>query len=83
MALVPEGPPRRFRWRGMTYEIERAEGPERIAAEWWREAEERAALTRDYYLVEDLSGHRFWLFRQGLFGRETQKAHWFVHGLFA
>ena len=79
MALVPEGPPRRFRWRGVTYEIEHAEGPERIAAEWWRSP----ALTRDYYLVEDLNGHRFWLFRQGLFGRETQKADWFVHGLFA
>ena len=79
MALVPEGPPRRFRWRGVTYEIEHAEGPERIAAEWWRSP----ARTRDYYVVEDLGGHRFWLFREGLFGRETQKADWFVHGLFA
>jgi protein ImuB len=79
MALVPEGPPRRFRWRGVTYEIEHAEGPERIATEWWRSP----ALTRDYYLVEDLNGHRFWLFREGLFGRETKKADWFVHGLFA
>jgi protein ImuB len=103
LALVPEGPPRRFRWRGVTYEIEHAEGPERIAAEWWRsplssahsresgnpelnsphEDERRQALTRDYYLVEDLSGHRFWLFREGLYGRETTDAHWFVHGLFA
>jgi protein ImuB len=92
MALVPEGPPRRFRWRGVTYEIEHAEGPERIAAEWWRTppssahhdaGERQGALTRDYYLVEDLSGHRFWLFREGLYGRETTDAHWFVHGLFA
>lgn len=100
MALVPEGPPRRFRWRGVTYEIEHAEGPERIGAEWWRappsapsgangnpehleEAERQQALTRDYYLVEDSGGHRFWLFRQGLFGRETRNADWFVHGLFA
>jgi protein ImuB len=94
LALVPEGPPRRFRWRGVTYEIEHAEGPERIAAEWWREAahhgpahhgarERQGALTRDYYLVEDSGGHRFWLFREGLYGRETTDAHWFVHGLFA
>jgi protein ImuB len=94
MALVPEGPPRRFRWRGVTYEIEHAEGPERIAAEWWHESahhepahhgirERQGALTRDYYLVEDGGGHRFWLFREGLFGRETTDAHWFVHGLFA
>ena len=35
-ALVPDGPPRRFCWRGVTYEVAGAEGPERIAAEWWR-----------------------------------------------
>jgi protein ImuB len=94
MALVPEGPPRRFRWRGVTYEIEHAEGPERIAAEWWHEPahhesahhaarERQGALTRDYYVVEDAGGQRLWLFRQGLYGRETTDAHWFVHGLFA
>jgi protein ImuB len=42
-----------------------------------------AALSRDYYLVEDEAGHRFWLFREGLYGRETTAARWFVHGLFA
>jgi protein ImuB len=94
MALVPEGPPRRFRWRGVTYEIEHSEGPERIAAEWWREraqpepadhdaGERQGALTRDYYVVEDAGGQRLWLFRQGLYGRETKDARWFVHGLFA
>jgi protein ImuB len=94
MALVPEGPPRRFRWRGVTYEIEHSEGPERIAAEWWREraqpepaphgtGERQGALTRDYYVVEDAGGQRLWLFRQGLYGRETTDARWFVHGLFA
>ncbi len=35
-ALVPEGPPRRFRWRGVTYDVKGAQGPERISAEWWR-----------------------------------------------
>ena len=39
--------------------------------------------TRDYYLVEDADGRRFWLFREGLYGRETASARWFVHGLFA
>ncbi|MGB6173983.1 MAG: DNA polymerase Y family protein, partial [Xanthobacteraceae bacterium] len=39
--------------------------------------------TRDYYLVEDLAGHRFWLYREGLYGRETAAARWFVQGLFA
>jgi protein ImuB len=89
-ALVPDGPPRRFSWRGVTYDIKGAQGPERIGAEWWRrparpQAEESKedAPTRDYYLVEDAGGHRFWLYREGLYGRETTQARWFVHGLFA
>ena len=71
-ALVPDGPPRRFRWRGVTYDITGAQGPERIGAEWWRHREPKP--TRDYYLVEDSTGHRFWLFREGLYGRETAAA---------
>jgi protein ImuB len=80
-ALVPDGPPRRFSWRGVTYDVTGAQGPERIASEWWRHREPKP--TRDYYLVEDSAGHRFWLFREGLYGRETAQAQWFVHGLFA
>jgi protein ImuB len=34
---VPEGPPLNFRWRHALYRVARAEGPERIAPEWWRE----------------------------------------------
>ncbi len=58
-----------------------AQGPERIAPEWWRRTRER---TRDYYVVEDTAGRRFWLFRAGLYGRggDTPPA-WFVHGVFA
>ena len=81
MALIPDGPPRRFSWRGVTYEITGAQGPERIGTEWWRHREQKP--TRDYYLVEDSVGRRFWLYREGLFGRETAAARWFVHGLFA
>ena len=84
-ALIPEGPPRRFRWRGVTYDITGAQGPERIADEWWRAPypSQTEARTRDYYLVEDGEGHRFWLYREGLYGRETATPRWFVHGLFA
>ena len=32
---------------------------------------------------EDDEGRRFWLFREGLYARETAKPRWFVHGLFA
>jgi protein ImuB len=82
-ALIPDGPPRRFCWRGMIYEVAGAQGPERIGAEWWRSPHHEPAPTRDYYLVEDCGGHRFWLFREGLYGRETAAARWFVQGLFA
>jgi protein ImuB len=85
VALVPDGPPRRFRWRGVTYEIASAQGPERLASEWWRNHNGHRSIepTRDYYLVEDTGGHRFWLYREGLYERETAAARWFVHGLFA
>jgi protein ImuB len=84
-ALIPEGPPRRFRWCGVTYDITGAQGPERIADEWWRAPypPQGVTPTRDYYLVEDGEGHRFWLYREGLYGRETATPRWFVHGLFA
>jgi protein ImuB len=80
-ALVPEGPPRRFRWRGVMHGVARAQGPERIAGEWWHD--DASPPTRDYYLVEDEAGHRFWLYREGLYARETASPRWFVHGLFA
>jgi protein ImuB len=78
-ALVPEGPPRRFRWRGVTHGVARAQGPERIADEWWRSK----AATRDYYLVEDSVSRHFWIYRAGLYDRETPSPRWFMHGLFA
>jgi protein ImuB len=80
-ALVPDGPPRRFCWRGVTYDIKGAQGPERIGAEWWRH--QTARPTRDYYLVEDDGGRRFWIYREGLYERETKEPQWFIHGLFA
>jgi protein ImuB len=79
IAEIPDGPPVRFRWRRAVYRVARAEGPERIAPEWWRED----ALTRDYFRVEDQAGHRFWLFREGLYGRELTIPRWYLHGVFA
>lgn len=35
---VPEGPPQQFRWRRELHRVARAEGPERIAPEWWLHA---------------------------------------------
>lgn len=76
-AMVPEGPPRQFRWRGVQYEVAHAEGPERIRPEWWRDSQSR---TRDYYTVEDEDGRRFWLYRDGAYGADPR---WFVHGVYA
>ncbi len=79
LAEVPDGPPLRFRWRRVLHDVAATEGPERIAAPWWRRAN---APTRDYFRAEDSRGRRFWLYREGLFGCETAQAKWFVHGVF-
>ncbi|MBZ9817500.1 DUF6504 family protein [Mesorhizobium sp. CA7] len=83
---IPEGPPMNFRWRRALYRVARAEGPERIAAEWWRQLPgEEEAPTRDYYRIEDSEGRRYWLYRQGLYSSAAQAAppRWFMHGVFA
>jgi protein ImuB len=82
VAEVPDGPPARFRWRHVLHEVAAVEGPERIAMEWWRN-EEGHALTRDYFRVESRQGGRVWLYREGLYGRETPTPRWFLHGVFA
>ncbi len=81
LAEVPDGPPLRFRWRRVLHEITRAEGPERIAPEWWRKT--GGAQARDYYRVENAAGCRFWVFRQGLYGQAEARPRWFLHGMFA
>lgn len=85
MAEVPEGPPSKFRWRRVLYQIVRADGPERIAPEWWLDENSgsHSMLTRDYYRVEDHHGRRYWLYRDGLYEREASRPDWFLHGLFA
>ncbi|WP_343061100.1 DNA polymerase Y family protein [Prosthecomicrobium pneumaticum] len=80
IAEVPDGPPVRFVWRRAVHRVMRAEGPERIAMEWWRSTE--GLPTRDYFRVEDQDGRRFWLYRDGIYGRETAAPRWYVQGLF-
>lgn len=81
VAEVPDGPPLRFRWRRVLYDVARAEGPERIEPEWWRKSQDAEA--RDYYRVEDRDGSRFWIFRQGHYGQSGARPRWFLHGVFA
>ena len=141
IAEVPEGPPVRFTWRRVSRRVVKAEGPERIAPEWWLPltrcdgvcnntippldgegggAEGQAGWgdsgstapppvafgdslptrgrdgasgvtprfstptrTRDYYRIEDEGGHRYWVFRDGLYedGIASPPA-WYLHGVF-
>jgi protein ImuB len=75
---APEAPPAAFRWKGTTHRVARAEGPERIAAEWWHAATPPPPTAfRDYWRIEDVDGMRWWLFRDGAAGR------WFLHGILA
>ncbi len=106
-AEVPEGLPASMIWRRESYKIERASGPERIGAEWWRTGQrlqlvppqppqkgeetpyipklelfEPDSVTRDYYIVEDANGRRFWIYQHG-FHQAGEPAVWYLHGFFA
>ncbi|WP_377021395.1 Y-family DNA polymerase [Mucilaginibacter angelicae] len=77
MALVPDRPPKVFTHKGRRHTIVKADGPERIGREWWRDGGEH----RDYYIVEDNEGNRYWVFRSGHY--DGDDAQWFLHGYFA
>ncbi|WP_074967977.1 Y-family DNA polymerase [Paracoccus aminovorans] len=79
---IPEGPPARFVWRRQTLRVARHAGPERIAPEWWQDRP--GTRLRDYFRVEDDSGLRLWIYREGLAhdGRGGPP-RWFLHGIFA
>ena len=78
---TPEGLPRRFVWRRAVHDVIKAEGPERISPEWWRER--GTARLRDYYRVEDRDGRRFWIYREGRHGDgRGGDPIWYLHGLF-
>jgi len=82
IALMPDQPPRRFEWRGMTYKVVGGDGPERVHGEWWRRDAEIWAV-RDYYRVEDETGGRYWVFRRGDgFEDDTGDLSWWMHGVF-
>ena len=71
IAEVPDGPPRQFRWRALSFKVACAQGPERIGC--------GEAHARDYYRVETTEGRRFWLYRQGLPG-VVERPRWYVQG---
>jgi len=77
-APIPDYPPMLFRYKGKVYPVSKADGPERIEQAWWLQSGEH----RDYYIVEDPEGQRFWLFRSGHYD-SGRKHNWFIHGFFA
>ncbi|MDN3584857.1 Y-family DNA polymerase [Mucilaginibacter flavus] len=74
---LPDYPPMLFIYKGMVHHIKKADGPERIEREWWVDN----GLHRDYYMVEDNEGRRYWLFRSGHY--TDAESAWYLHGYFA
>jgi protein ImuB len=77
MALVPDHPPKVFVHNNKRHTIAKADGPERIGREWWQDKGEH----RDYYVLEDTTGCRYWVFRSGAY--DSEDARWYLHGYFA
>ncbi|MEQ8603617.1 MAG: DNA polymerase Y family protein [Marivibrio sp.] len=78
-----------FRLDGRRCAVRIAVGPERIAPDWWREDAAWAAGARDYWRVEDETGRRYWIYRDGVagpladaLGDGAGRQHWYLHGLF-
>ena len=77
-APIPDYPPMSFRYMGKLHKVQKADACERIESEWWLDG----GLHRDYYVVEDDEGKRYWLFRLGHYN-DNNKPSWFIHGFFA
>lgn len=74
---IPDYPPMHFHYKGKLHKVIKADGPERIEQEWWIQD----GRYRDYYVVEDEQGARYWLFRSGSY--DTGIPKWYLHGFFA
>ncbi len=83
IALMPDHPPVSVNWRGKRRKVKRADGPERVFGEWWVRNSELEAV-RDYFIIEDETGERLWVYRAGDGVDAATGSHkWFVHGIFA
>jgi protein ImuB len=76
-APIPDYPPMNFRYKNELHTVTKADGPERIEQEWWMARGEH----RDYYVLEDDKGRRYWVFRSGHYNQEHSA--WYLHGFFA
>ncbi|PZQ96149.1 MAG: nucleotidyltransferase [Cereibacter sphaeroides] len=82
----PGHPPAAFRWRRMAFTTLRAQGPERIAPEWWFDDPAWRSGLRDYWRIETRQGPRLWLFHTpqsaGTHGAAAAQG-WYAQGQFA
>lgn len=65
------GAPRRLRYHGRWFTLDRCEGPERIETDWWSLD---GGVSRDYWVV-GVQGRPAWCF-------SDDRASWFLHGWF-
>lgn len=77
-APIPDYPPMLFKHKNELHKIVKADGPERIESSWWIEEGD----FRDYYIVEDEKGKRYWVYRSGAYS-DHKAPQWFLHGYFA
>ncbi|MDG1935823.1 MAG: DNA polymerase Y family protein [Paracoccaceae bacterium] len=71
--------PREFQWRGRKLRTRTAQGPERIAPEWWLDDSNWRSGVRDYWQVTCEEGDLLWLFYAH---GATMSAGWFCQGSF-
>lgn len=69
-------PPKKFAWRGASYQTHQSDGPERLSPEWWQA---RSEPVRDYWRVQTNEGPRLWLMSYPA----ATPPQWFVAGRFA
>jgi len=79
---APDAPslPRTFKWRGRMHVTAFAQGPERIAPEWWLDDPNWRTGTRDYWRVTTERGDQIWLYYAH---GGTMSSGWFAQGAFA
>jgi protein ImuB len=71
MALTPDGPVLRIRWRDEDLSIISCIGPERLGPEWWA----GDLSGRDYFKAQDELGRWIWI------RRDLAANAWSIHGL--
>jgi protein ImuB len=77
IALLPDHPPVQIVWRRVRHKVTQADGPERIAPEWW--CGDKDGPSRDYYRLETDKGGRYWVFRDA---PAADGGRWWMHGFF-